>query len=208
MRLLLIRSQQAHWAKLEGNEKITWADPHLTEVGKRQAQAMRDFWGDAATNHMLPLPGRHYVSPLARCLETCETALTGLTLLPGACETPPFSPEVKELIRERLGVHTCDRRRSRSWIQSNFPQFSIEPGFAEEDELWRPDVRETLEEHAARVEAFLDDVFANDVVSVISVTAHCGTIEALCHVTGHPTVHSAPGSIFPFLIKAEGVSDE
>lgn len=209
----LIRSKQSHWAKLDGNEKMTWADARLTAVGIRQAEDMKAFWADAAVNLKLPLPSRHYVSPLARCLETCERAFSDLTLpsatgVTGEVLPPPFTPHVKELLRERLGIHTCDRRRTRSWIRCNFPRFSLEPGFTEEDELWRPDVRETLEEQAARVQAFLDDVFSRDVAPAISVTAHCGTFEAVCHLTGHPMVKSAPGSIVPFLIKAEAVLDE
>ncbi|KAK4122255.1 phosphoglycerate mutase-like protein [Parathielavia appendiculata] len=199
---------ESHWAKLVGNENMTWADARLTAVGIRQAEDMKAFWADAAVNLKLPLPYRHYASPLARCLETCERAFADLKLPCAAGEVPPFEPRVKELLRERLGIHTCDRRHTRSWIRTNFPQFSLEPGFAEEDELWCLDVRETPEEHADRVEAFLDDVFSHDVVPIISVTAHCGTFEVLCHLIGHPTVKSAPGSIVPFLIKAEAVLDE
>lgn len=184
---------------------MTWADAHLTHTGIGQAKAMNTFWKDAAVTTKLPLARRHYVSPHARCLETCELAFSNLTLPPGGGEVPAFKPLIKELIRERLGIHTCDRRRTRTWIQENHPIFAIEEGFVEKDELWKPDVRETLAEHAVRVKAFLDDVFASDDAPIISVTAHSGTIMALYEVIGHPAVRVAPGAIIPVLIKAEVV---
>jgi broad specificity phosphatase PhoE len=183
---------------------------------------MKTFWETSASTLGLPLPRRHYASPLARCLETCELAFSGLTLPPpppsssspahqaGEIAIPPFKPVIKELLRERLGVHTCDRRRTRTWIRENHPLFAIEDdGFSEQDELWRPDVRETLLEHAARAEGFLEDLFANDDggETIVSVTAHSGTIQALYAATGHEEVRVAPGTIVPVLIKAEYVAE-
>ncbi|AEO63944.1 4924f1e1-a2fa-40e0-8206-9f70fde90898 [Thermothielavioides terrestris] len=206
---------EAYWAKLDGDGKTTWFDAHLTERGTSQALAMKAFWEDAAATQKLPLPTRHYASPLARCLETCEKAFTGLTPPPPetaegdepAVAVPPFRPVVKELLRERLGVHTCDRRRTRTWIRDHHPGFAIEAGFAEHDELWRPDVRETLAEHAVRAEGFLEDLFANDSASIVSVTAHSGTIHALYEAIGHPVVRVSPGAVVPVLVKAEALVD-
>jgi broad specificity phosphatase PhoE len=159
---------------------------------------MKTFWADAASTLNLPLPPRHYASPLARCLETCELTFSGLAL-----PAPPFAPVIKELIRERLGIHTCDRRRTRTWIRENHPGFEAEAGFAEQDGLWRPDVRETLQEHTGRVEAFLDDLFASESAPIVSVTAHSGTILALYEAIGHAEVRLAPGAVIPVLVKAE-----
>lgn len=109
------------------------------------------------------------------------------------------------MIRERLGVHTCDRRRTRTWITENHPQFTIEDGFKEADELWKPDVRETLPEHAVRMKAFLDDMFSHDDETIVSLTIHSGSIMALFSVIGHVGLHVAPGNIVPMLIKAERI---
>ncbi|KAK3291873.1 histidine phosphatase superfamily [Chaetomium fimeti] len=204
---------ESHWAKLEGDGHTTWADAHLTATGIAQARAMATFWADAAVTARLPLARSHYCSPHARCLETCELAFATLALPPGAGEVPvpPFRPVVKEMIRERLGVHTCDRRRTRSWIRESHPLFVVEEGLTEEDELWRADVRETLEEHAVRMRAFLDELFAGagggDGEQIVSVTAHSGSIRALYEVLGHPGRKVAPGTIVPVLIKGEVVDD-
>lgn len=116
-----------------------------------------------------------------------------------------FQPVVKELLRERLHRHTCDRRRTRSYIEENFPLFRIEEGLTKEDELWKPEGRETLEEHATRVRAVLKEVFAGDEEEVVSFTVHYGTIEALIAITGHRWFGVSPATVVPFLIKAEVV---
>ncbi|KAK1833927.1 histidine phosphatase superfamily [Podospora conica] len=191
---------ESHWAKLEGDGKSVWADADLTPKGRGQAMAANAFWKDAAANLGLPLPRRHYCSPHSRCLDTCTL---GFADIPGA---PPFRPIVKEMIRERMGVHTCDRRRTRTWITENHPQFTIEEGFKEADELWKPDVRETLPEHAVRMKAFLDDLFTNDEEPIVSLTIHSGSIMALFSVIGHVLLHVAPGSIVPMLVRAEKIA--
>jgi broad specificity phosphatase PhoE len=153
---------------------------------------MNNFW--RSTSGIIPRAGLYHVSPMARCLETCRSAFTGL---------PGFKPIIKEMVRERLGVHTCDRRHPRAWIAENFQEFAFEEGFVEGDELWRADVRETLEEHAVRVRKWLDDLFSGGEGEIVSLTAHSGTILALYEVIGHPAVRVAPGAVVPLLIRGE-----
>ncbi|KAK0726283.1 histidine phosphatase superfamily [Apiosordaria backusii] len=193
---------ESKWVRLEGDGTSTWFDSHLTQEGIRQALAMNAFWQDAASALKLPLPRRYYASPLARCLETCKLSFEGIELPPGQ-EKPPFKPIIKELLRERLHVHTCDRRRSGSWIRENFPLFEFEEGFIDEDVLWKPEGRETLDEHAARVTALLEDVFEHDDEQIISFSSHSGTIAALIAATGHKPFFVEPGNVVPFLIKGE-----
>lgn len=64
-----------------------------------------------------------------------------------------------QFCREENGVHTCDKRRARSYIASHKPRFELEDGFAEEDRLWKEDVRETKSEVTKRAKAVLDIVF-------------------------------------------------
>lgn len=149
----------------------------------------------------MPLPERHYTSPLARCLETTRLGFSGLE--PGSADRPFRPVVIKELLRERLGRHTCDRRSTRSWIQSHYPEFEIEAGFAENDELWDPDRRETPGEHVVRIKKLLDDVFSTDDAELISFTAHSGTIRALYTAIGHREVWVGPGAMVPVLVKAE-----
>lgn len=99
-----------------------------------------------ATQH-IPLPETYYTSPLHRCLATADITFHGLQLP----AQQPCVPEVKELLREVIGVHTCDRRSNKTYIHAHFPTYTFEPGFAEEDEMWRADVRESPFVHDVRI---------------------------------------------------------
>ena len=110
---------------------------------------------------------------------------------------------IKEKLRERLGVHTCDQRSSRSWIAENYPSFSMEPGFAEEDLLWSLDRRETIEEHAVRSAELLDDIFDGDYGDYVVLGAHQGAIMALFAATGWKKVPVAAGTVYPLLVCRE-----
>lgn len=125
----------------------------------------------------MPVPSRHYTSPLARCLETTRLAFSERK------GTGGVRAIVKENLRERMGFHTCDKRGSRTWIHENYPSYQIEDGPAEQDELWNSNVRESLEEHALRINEVLQDIFANDEEAIISLTSHSGAIRALYAAT-------------------------
>lgn len=49
-------------------------------------------------------------------------------------ETPVF----KEAVREIYGIHTCDKRRSKTYLKERFPNYAFEEGFSEEDPWWKP----------------------------------------------------------------------
>lgn len=60
-----------------------------------------------------------------------------------------------ELCREAFGLHPCDQRRPRSTVEKEFPTVDFSGVPSDEDVLFRPDVRETIEEVAKRARAFL-----------------------------------------------------
>ncbi|KAI0137950.1 phosphoglycerate mutase-like protein [Hypoxylon sp. NC0597] len=189
----------SHWSKLDGDGRKTWSDARLTEKGMQQALALHSFWKHSLEDPGIPAPQRYYTSPLARCLDTTRIAYSGLTVP----RDRPFKPIVKENLRERFGEHTCDRRSTRSWIATNYPEYKIERSFTEADEQWEADHRETEGEIAYRVKTLLDDIFSNEDKTIISLTAHSGFIRALYNVTGHRDVWVAAGAMVPVLIKAE-----
>lgn len=190
---------EGHWARLDGDDKRTWVDANLTEKGEQQALAISTLLKSSGAQSGLPVPSRHYTSPLARCLETTRLAFSEHKGAEGV------KAIVKENLRERMGVHTCDKRRSRTWIQENYPSYQIEDGFAEHDELWKSDVRESLDEHAVRIKKVLQDIFDNDEEVIISLTSHSGSIRALYAAIGHRDVWVSPGAMVPVLIKASPV---
>ncbi|KAJ1326438.1 glucosyl-3-phosphoglycerate phosphatase [Microdochium nivale] len=198
----------SYWSKLEGDGTITWADADLTETGKAQARALSAFWRGALSSDggvRVPAPQRYYVSPHSRTLETCKLSFEGIDhdlLSPPLGR--PFRPVVKEMLRERYGEHTCDHRRPRSWVAAQYPQFEIEDGMSENDELWTADAQEAPEHVAGRMARILGDVFEHDAgVTFVSFTMHSGAIFALHIAVGHEGVLVTPGSMVPLLVRAE-----
>ena len=190
---------KCHWSKLDGNGTNRWADAHLTEVGIAQAQKANHFWSTALKRNGIPAPQAYYVSPLDRCMQTAKITFSRLNLP----KEYPFIPTVKELVREVIGIHTCDRRSSRSYIAKSYPDYRIEDGLTEKDVLWKPDLRETNKATEQRVAHFLDDIFQHDPHTFISITAHSGAIRAMLAVLGHRDFALATGGVIPVLVKAD-----
>lgn len=190
-----------YWSEKEGNGTITWADAHLTQAGIAQAQKAHDFWSSMLTTQKIPAPESYYTSPLTRCLQTASYTFSGLSLPADR----PFAPVIKELLREDIGVHTCDRRSTKSDIREMYPEWTFEEGFAEEDPFWDPVVRESAEAQDARSKVVLDDIFTNNEKTYISISSHSGEISSILRVIGHRNFGLGTGQVIPVLVKAEKV---
>jgi broad specificity phosphatase PhoE len=188
---------QRHWAKLPGDGTTTWLDASLTPTGEQQATAIASLWNPIQGLSIEP-PQSIYTSPLRRCLQTTTFAFASLF-----SQTTPI---IKENLRERLGVHTCDQRSSRSFIATTFPAFRIENGFSEDDELWKADQRETVEEHITRSTELLTDIFDNDKSDVIALIGHSGTSMALFGAVGWGKIPMAAGTVYPLLVCSERIN--
>ncbi|KAL8947310.1 MAG: hypothetical protein Q9222_006397 [Ikaeria aurantiellina] len=191
----------AYWAAQEGDSTATWVDARLTETGVQQALAVNAFWKHQITTSKTPVPERYYVSPLYRCLETANHTFSDLELPPDK----PYAPIVKELLREVNGVHTCDRRSSRSSLAVAFPNFSFDSEVTEDDESWSPIVRESDEDIDQRMQQLLDDIFQNDSSTFVSFTSHSGAIRSLLRVLGHREFRLVTGAVIPVLVRAERI---
>lgn len=147
----------------------------------------------------IPAPESYYVSPLQRCLSTANHTFSGLSLPTDR----PYKPVIKELLREALGVHTCDRRFTKSKIQSMWPEYVFEPDFEEEDLLWDPDLRESDTHEVFRLQLLLDDIFANDQNTFISLTSHSGAISAILRGIGHREFQLQTGGVIPVFLAGQ-----
>lgn len=134
-----------------------------------------NFWRKQILEQTIPTPEKYYTSPLTRCLATANITFSGLDL-PGS---HPFIPEIKELFREVIGVHTCDRRSSKTYIHNHFPNYTFEEAFKEDDPLWDAFVRETSSAQDARSKVVLDDVFSSEESTYISISSHSGEIGSI-----------------------------
>lgn len=111
-------------------------DAKLTEIGEGQARRL------LFTSRDLPLD-LVVVSPLSRAV---QTALLAFQQPHGR-----FVPFVaNELIREQHGVHVCDKRSSRTVLESSYPDVDFGALNSEVDLVFREDVRESREDVAQR----------------------------------------------------------
>lgn len=146
------------------------------------------------------------MSPLTRTIQTADLSFQGSNLPQGK----GYDPYIKELLREALGVHTCDRRSPRSHIAASFPHVRFEPGFSEADTLWEADYREPSAARRYRLATFLDDVFSSDEGVVLSFTSHSGAISSILEAVRHRAFRLETGGVIPVVVRAlrvEGARD-
>ncbi|RKF77684.1 putative phosphoglycerate mutase [Golovinomyces cichoracearum] len=195
------KAWDCYWSLQKGNETTTWVDAELTPLGISQAQAAQKFWANMIESEIIPVPQVYYVSPLLRCQQTAWNTFFGLNLP----SERPFKPVIKELLRECIGVHTCDMRSSKTQIQKRYPDWIIEDGFTENDELWSPTLRESDEAMDQRTKLILDEILADDEHTFISISSHSGQIASALRVLGHREFQLGTGQAIPVLIKVDRV---
>lgn len=102
-----------------------------------------------------------------------------------------------------MGQHTCDRRSTATEIAAEYPAYRFEDGFEENDSLWDPEIRESDAQRNERLKRLLDDIFATDESTYISLTAHSGAITSILEVLGHRKFALATGAVIPVLVMTE-----
>lgn len=184
----------------DGNDKETWFDAFLTDVGIQQATKLNTFWTNLINIDGAPLPEILYTSPLARCLQTTSLVFSSLM----SSHSAEFQPMVKELLRERITMHTCDFRRSRTWISENYPTYKIEEGFTEDDGFRERSGPETKGEHIERKQRALEEIFeeAKD-NQFISLTVHSYAIRAIQAAVGAGVCRTREGTSLALLVRGE-----
>ncbi|KAF9874533.1 phosphoglycerate mutase [Colletotrichum karsti] len=187
---------------LDGYGTVTWLDAELVDDGVRQARDLSAFWKAATAAEGVPFPQSFYTSPLRRCLETSKLVFGSLVEEKGGT----FRPVIKEGLRERMTDHTCDKRSSKTWIEGAYPEYIVEPGFTEEDQLWKADQFENTKSHVARKQRVLDEIFSTDPNQFISLTVHSYAIGAILQVVGQQEFRVREGSSLAILVRGEKVS--
>lgn len=102
-----------------------------------------------------------------------------------------------------MGQHTCDRRSLASEIAKEYPDYQFEASFSEEDRLWDPKIRESNGERNDRLRCLLNEIFASDESTYVSLTAHSGAITSILEVVGHRRFALATGAVIPVLVSVE-----
>ncbi|USP78943.1 hypothetical protein yc1106_06217 [Curvularia clavata] len=194
------KAWDCYWSALDGADGITWADAHLTPIGESQAKDVHTLWSSQLALG-IPPPETYYVSPLTRTIQTADLSFSSLPLP----ASKPYKPLIKELLREALGVHTCDRRSTASHLRSTYPHLTFEPGFSNQDVLWQADYREPRSAREYRLKMLLDEVFERDEGVFLSFTSHSGAIGAVLRGVGHRNFALETGGVIPVFLKAERV---
>lgn len=173
-------------------------DARLIEKGRRQAVA-----AGCTLRSLSPAPAIAYVSPLRRTLETASIALGGAGGTGPSLDLPLVACE---WIREVFGVHHCDRRGPVADARAEWPAVDYSAVGTEEDSWHKEDVRETVEEAAARATRFLLHVRARPERVVVAVTHSAFLREMLTHAVvveeGHSEVRRrfATGEVRPVVV--------
>lgn len=195
------------WSKLNGDGETVWGpDPELTGLGVQQAKDNNTAWKEQLPKG-IPKPEIFYVSPFIRAIDTMQYTFDDIFLNVGNPRVSP--PLVVEDLREDNGEHTCDSRSKKSQLAARFPRVVFEDGFPEDDETWRPDWRESFEEHKVRTRRFLNKLFALDwdeplekQAKYVSVTSHSGTIATFLGCIGHREFSLGTGGMIPVIVKS------
>ncbi|EER37843.1 phosphoglycerate mutase [Histoplasma capsulatum H143] len=128
-------------------------------------------WGEPSDDHrrytLLP-PVRESLEPASQAQRAIQSRLQ-TTTVPGidkeerkAQRLTTRAPPLAQLLRETLGVHTCDRRSAAAYIAKTYPNYTLEAGFAPTDPLWDPDLRESDSARTTRLRQLVDDIVERD----------------------------------------------
>ncbi|KAL0639306.1 putative phosphoglycerate mutase pmu1 [Maublancomyces gigas] len=163
-----------YWSLLDGNGTSRWDDAELTPKGIEEAKKASAAFKDQV-KAKFPLPDIYYSSPLSRAASTLEITWGNITLS-GHNAAKPIFKEPLQGFRETIGIHTCDRRNTKTWLHKKYPSFTFEGDFVEVDKLWDPAWREPNEVRNRRASDALNEIFADTSDTFISITAHSGAI--------------------------------
>ena len=157
-------------------------DPELTPLGIDQCLALKSSVEQIQDTLELVV-----VSPLRRTLMTADLAF----------DRKPGTPWLAhEVVRERIGKNTCDKRRVLEEIKGEYPTVDFAHIKHEEDLLWTPHHRETPAEMAERGIAFLQWLAARPeghvgVVTYVGVGGWVGGLlsSSASSPSTHPPTH-------------------
>lgn len=196
-----------HWSKLNGDDEYTWGPdaeliPELIELAKKNSKLVaKELENNRHQNKSLIMPQKMYVSPLRRSIDTLYYTWDPIV------DLYHIQPYIQENWRETTGVHTCDKRSTRSIIADKYEKlgFVIEPEFTEEDELYQDNYRELFDEQAARMNVALQQLFTENhgnEVDIVGITSHSGSIKTQLLVLGHRPFAVQTGGMIPVFVRA------
>lgn len=171
-----------------------YLDADLTEFGREDARSTGAPALEIERERGMPAIERVVVSPMARAIDTAQLFLD-----------ERFGPRpfvAIESCRETLGRHTCDKRSPRDTLAQRFPVVDFSRIRSNQDELWSPTHRETLEELKVRAHAFLSELAREVPQTHVAVVTHSGFIGAVLALLnpGQPVFKPANCEVVPIVV--------
>ena len=142
-------------------------DAPLTAKGRKQAALLQPVVSAMNENET---PQLVVLSPNCRALQTGVIAFRELV------GKIPFLAH--EMVREETGIHVCDKRRSTSQQESEFPMVDFSLLTEEEDTIFKHDQRETKAALTERIYKFLEWLETRE-ENVVGVSSHSAWLLAV-----------------------------
>lgn len=162
-------SQGKEWTQFKREDdnpyvRMELLDAPLTDKGRKQAKALQ-----SQIESMEPLE-------IVLLSTNCRALQTGIITFQSYVNKIPFIAH--EMIREEIGVHLCDQRRSISSHKLEFPMVNFDLVPSDEDILFQYDKRESKMDVGERIYSFLEWLEKRD-EKHIGVTSHSGWLFTL-----------------------------
>lgn len=172
-----------------------YLDADLTAFGRDDARSKGPPALEIERERGMPAIERVVVSPMARAIDTAQLFLD-----------ERFGPRpfvAIESCRETLGRHTCDKRSTRDTLALRFPVVDFSRIRSNEDELWSPSHRETLEELKVRAHGFLLELAREIPQTHVAVVTHSGFIGAVVALLnpGRPIFKPGNCEVVPIVVE-------
>ncbi|QPG76511.1 hypothetical protein FOA43_003900 [Brettanomyces nanus] len=193
----------------DGTRMVWGPDPKLTDLGRQQVSEIHEALLKELKQG-LPLPTKFYSSPFTRAASTLVITWKGISVCRDGDDESQlvskkrYHPLVMENLRETIGKHLCDKRGTKSDFIKNLRVwgFKFEPGFPEEDVLFKDDWRESVLEQCLRADLALQEIFEDPPKDEVIYTAsHGGEIRSFITAIGHRPFSIPTAGFIPLLIK-------
>ena len=120
---------------------INHYDTNLTDLGMKQSINLGNTWAEKNDIDLV------IVSSLTRTLQTCNNIFKGYDCKIIALDYVKEYPQ---------GKHTCNKRTSKTELMKEYPNIDFSYLESDEDEMWKMNILESVEELLQRINKFYD----------------------------------------------------
>ncbi len=184
----IYRAQGKEWTQFQKEDnnpyvRMELLDAPLTDKGRKQAQALQpqiEKFNDKNEHDSLLKKEQIKALEMVVLSTNCRALQTGVIAFQSYVGKIPFIAH--EMVREEIGVHLCDSRRSISSQKIEFPMVDFDVVGtmikSDEDDLFTHDKRESKMDIGGRIYRFLEWLELREEVH-IAVTSHSGWLFTL-----------------------------